>query len=127
MNTEAFKATYAESRNGINNWVRHPLFRNFLYSDGVRDLAESGCYWLIDIMATELPAVFKANPRETFMIVKVKVAGSKARIEGSLDDDSLDYRRKVDYTDMPDGTWMFYVMKDDPADPTINCILPTEY
>ncbi len=34
---------------GTENWYRHPLFSQFLYTDGVKFLAgEAECYWLLD-------------------------------------------------------------------------------
>ncbi len=34
---------------GTENWYRHALFRQFLYTDGVKFLAgEAECYWLLD-------------------------------------------------------------------------------
>ena len=35
MNTQAFLAAYRESRNGANHFVRHPLVRSFIYSNGI--------------------------------------------------------------------------------------------
>ena len=44
------------------------------------------------------------------------------------DDDPTPWRRKVNYTDMPEGTWMFYVTPTGtPMDDKYTCILPTEY
>jgi len=124
MNPELFLKTYNESRNGVNRWVRNPMYRGFLMSDGVHDLADTGCHWLMDILGTELPGVYRRHPEDNFMVVKVKVADSKARIEGSFTDDTLEYTRKVDFTDLPDGEWTFYV---DRSPEGLICILPTEY
>lgn len=54
MNTEQ-KAAYLKSelRNfcGTETWFRHPLFRKFLYTEGVQFLAEeAGAYWLTDMI-----------------------------------------------------------------------------
>ena len=73
MDIEKFTKAYGESRNGANHFVRHPLARNFAYSDGVQECAECGLYWLLDILATELPAYFKRNEDVSNQcIVKVK-------------------------------------------------------
>lgn len=125
MNTELFLKTYNESRNGVNHWVRNPLYRKFLLSDGVYDLAETGCHWLMDILGTELPGVYSQNPDSNFMVIKVKVKDSKASIEGSFTDDTQEYTRKVDYTDLPDGEWVFYVDRVDAV--SLICFLPKEY
>jgi len=49
------KAAYLKSelRNycGTETWFRHPLYRKFLYTEGIQFLAEMGeCYWLIDLI-----------------------------------------------------------------------------
>jgi hypothetical protein len=37
---------------GTEQWHRHPLVRNILYTDGVQFVAQSGrAYWLIDEIA----------------------------------------------------------------------------
>lgn len=126
MNTEAFLTAYNESRNGVNHFCRNRLYPTFLYSDGVQQLAESGCYWLLDILGTELPQQFKQRPDEYMCIVTVTVADDKARIKGEfVDDDPTPYLRSIDYTDMPAGTWKLYVTSHEP--PLLHCILPKEY
>ncbi len=61
MNTTDFKRIYAESRNGVDQFYFHPFARSFAYSDGVKDLADTGCHWLLDILATELPEQFEKH------------------------------------------------------------------
>lgn len=126
MNTDAFKQAYNASRNGTDNFHFNPLYRKFLYSDGVRECAEAGCYWLLDILGTELPAAFKKHPDEGLCIVKVTVKDGKAAIRGEFtDDDPKPYKRVIGYTDMPEGEWTFYV--NDDGDGKLRCILPKEY
>jgi len=125
MDETAFKAAYNESRNGTNTFIRNLLYRTFVYSEGVRDCADAGCYWLLDILGTELPLEFKRRPDESLCVVKVKVQNGKATILGEfVDDDPAPYQRQVDYTDMPEGEWVFYV---EHGGELFYCILPTEY
>lgn len=54
MNAEQ-KAAFIKSelRNycGTETWFRHPLFRKFLFTEGVQFLAEAAeCFWLIDMI-----------------------------------------------------------------------------
>lgn len=127
MNTQQFIDAYNESRNGVNHFCRNPLYPKFLYSDGVQQCAEAGCYWLLDILGTELPAEFKKDPYNYFCIVTVTVKDGKAEILGEFeDDDPAPYRRDIDYTDMPEGEWKFFVNYDGP-EYGWRCILPTEY
>lgn len=124
MNIEQFNAAYKEFRNGANFLIRHPLSPAFAYSDGVKDCAEAGCYWFLDILATELPAAFRERPEQYMCTVYLKANNNSAVIVGEFtDDDPNPYRRVIDYTDMPDGVWMFYVCKDG----GLTMILPSEY
>lgn len=126
MNTEKFTAAYNESRNGASHFCRNPLYPKFLYSDGVQECAEAGCYWLLDILGTELPAVFKSNP-VYMLIVKVTVnAKNQCEIVGTVSDDGPPaYTRQIGFTDLPQGEWMLFVCDD--GDGTLRCILPSEY
>lgn len=125
MNTEAFLKAYNASRNGTNSFHFNPMYRSFHYSDGVKECAEAGCYWLLDILGTELPPVFKKHPDEFLMTVTVKVKNGRARIEGAFQDDELDYLRKIDWTDLPEGDWTFLVTGE--SNGPFHCILLTEY
>lgn len=125
MDTEKFISAYNASRNGTDNFHFNPLYRTFSYSDGVRECAEAGCYWLIDILGTELPPAFRNRPDEWSCLVTVRVADSAAQIVGEfVDDDPTPYRRAVDYTDLPEGEWRFFVSRDDSK---LHCILMSEY
>jgi hypothetical protein len=123
MNTDAFKRAYGESRNGTDKYHRvNPFVRRFLATDGVKECAEAGCYWLLDIFATELPPLLKVGD---FGVIKVEVVGSKLRAVMETDDDKPPvWVKTVDYTDMPDGEWMFYINNDGEH---VICCLPTEY
>ena len=127
MNTEAFLKAYRESRNGTDSFHFSPLYRQFLYSDGVKECAEAGCYWLLDILGTELPAVFKqSSNRSSRMYIEVRVTGTKAKIIGTFpSEQGSAYIRDIDYTDMPEGIWDLIVGEDE-GDKLL-CILVTEH
>lgn len=128
MNADKFKAVYNESRNGCNAFIRHPLVRQFAYSDGVQAMAETGCYWLLDILATELPAQFRKHEEESnTCVVTVKVTGSKAVIEAEFLDGRVAWSKPVDFTDMPEGEWKFYVVDEGHGATPYRMILLTEY
>jgi hypothetical protein len=114
MDNDAFiKAYNYNGRNGSENFYRHSLSRKFIYSDGVQECAEAGCYWLLDIVATEaLKPLRIAGPYEQG-IIEVVVADRKADISMTIADDAPSiWSKHVEYTDMPEGTWKF-VMKDE--------------
>lgn len=124
MNQTEFKRIYGESRNGANGFARHSLARNVIYSDGVQDLAETGVYWALDIFATELPKMMRRH-EEYMLVITIGVKGSGARITATGSGDKvLPWSRDIDWTDMPEGDWLFY-MSDDGD--TFTIILPSEY
>jgi hypothetical protein len=126
MNTEAFISAYNESRNGTDGFHFNPLYHNFLYSDGVKECAEAGCYWLLDILGTEITRSDFKRRDSQMCIVAVKVKDQEATITGEFEDgDQRPYKREVEYTDLPDGDWVFYVSDD--GDGKLRCILPKEY
>lgn len=128
MNTEAFIRAYNESRNGTDGFHFNPLYRNFLYSDGVKECAEAGCYWLLDILGTELTRPMFKNRDSHMCIVTVKVPEHEQRatiICEFVEDDPKPHKREILYTDMPHGNWVFYVSDD--GDGKLRCILPKEY
>lgn len=117
MDTQKFLNAYGESRNGANGFFRHSLVRFFAYSDGVKECAEAGCYWLLDIIATEFaPAIAKATYGEHhgYVVVTVSQAKSGANAEISLEfeEGKPVYTRKVNYTDMPEGKYEFEIGYD---------------
>ena len=117
MDNKAFHVAYNESRNGANGFFRHSLVRFFAYSDGVKECAEAGCYWLLDIIATEFaPAIAKATYGEHhgYVVVTVSPAKSGADAEISLEfeEGKPVYTRKVNYTDMPVGKYEFEIGYD---------------
>lgn len=113
MNAEKFTQVYREIRNGCNGFFYHPLVRKFQYSDGVRDLANTGCAWLLDILATELPAQFtRHHAVSNDCYVAVTSAGGQARIEAEFEDDVVGWSRDIDYTDLPEGVWKFHIVDE---------------
>lgn len=126
MDAQAFTQTYNTPRNGANFLVRHPFAARFKYSDGVQELAEHGCFWLLDILATELVDHFRNRPDDVLIIVKVVVKDDAALITASAsDDDAAPWVRSIGYTDMPEGEWKFIVGQDEPGRFTMTLL--TEY
>lgn len=110
MDTQALLNAYHASRNGTDHYYRHTLSRRFLYSDGIKEMAEAGCYWLVDLLATELPDQFRKRPQYDSCVVTFTVKDTEGRFRGDFEDgDKTPWRRKIDYTDMPDGTFKFFV------------------
>ena len=123
MDLDKFQTIYDESRNGANEFYQHPLIRSFVITDGVRDCAECGIWWLIDIAATELPVVMRKKD-ETLGVLTFIARDGKADLMLSGSGDVELWRRHIDFTDMPDGAWTFYIGDDGPR---YTMILPSEY
>ena len=129
MNTEKFKQVYNESRNGCNEFYRNPLYRALRYSDGVRDLAETGCWWLLDIVGTEVVDMFRKAPEDDrHAAFYAKVHDSTAELRLEFHDGSPAWKRRIEWTDMPDGEWCFLLANEGQAPRMdIAMILPTEH
>lgn len=125
MDNTKFLQIYGERRNGVNDFIRHPLVRSFAVSDGIHDLAETGIWWLIDIAATELPAVLRKSG-QYMGVLTATVADSKAKLQMTGSADVVLWSRKIGYTDMPNGEWTFFVTVEE-DDRSSRMILSTEY
>ena len=122
MNTEAFVKAYNETRNGAGKFYYRRPNRKFQYSDGVQDCAVFGCYWMLDIFATELT---KLVPYGDNGIIHFLVKGGKGTMRMELaDDEPPVWKKRIDMTDMPDGDWVFYLVNERTR---WACILPSEY
>lgn len=124
MDAEPFLKAYGESRNGVNDFYRHAMWRRMVYSDGVKACLETGLYWLLDIIGTECikPVLNSGLP---LGILYVAVQGSKAHLRLEMQDDVVLWEKRVEYTDMPEGCWTFYLANDGDGD--IRMILSSEY
>lgn len=127
MNQANFISAYNASRNGCNEKIRHPLARQLVYSDGVQELAEIGCYWLLDVVGTEFIKPMRSNAEvfDGMAFLHVDVKDEKATITLVHDEGAPPvYTRRIDYTDMPDGKWIFYMAEEESH---VFMFLPTEY
>lgn len=113
MDSTAFLKAYNESRNGANEFYFHRLVKSFHYSDGVRDCAKAGCYWLLDSAATEFPAVMRKHGEQRAILeVRIfKTESCELRLT-AYDDQPAIWTRTIGYTDMPHGTWNFELIDE---------------
>ena len=98
------------------------LFHTFVLTDGTQFLAENaGAYWLMDLVASHLPAY----RGEEFVAVKLKrntKGGCTVRLEDG--NDGLLAQQRVEYTDFPLEEITLYVV---PQDDLRVILLPSEY
>lgn len=130
MNTEKFLQTYNETRNGTEgftrHFTRHLLCRNFAMSDGVIECAEAGTWWLMDILASELPSVIRRS-KQTLTTVTITVKKDKAEITLSGSGDvPLPWKKSIGFTDMPEGVWTFLVADELDGPTPFRCIMVSE-
>lgn len=124
MQVQEFTAAYNEGRNGANYFVRHWFRPSFQFSDGVEQVAAAGCFWLLDILATEAADALRKSG-EYMGFIEVDVAENKALITMTVDDDKPPvFSRHLEFTDMPDGKWKFFLADEVER---FALILPTEY
>lgn len=92
---------------GTEVWYRHPLNRRMLYTEGVQHFAEAaGCYWLLDIIATE---IFRLQVTMPFLHIRLIVEGGEGDIVADDGNGVEAFRRHINFTDAPDGEWRFYL------------------
>lgn len=103
---------------GTENYYRHALRKDFLYTDGVQYFAEqASCYWFIDTLAIE---VFSLQKISSFLVAELDVTGNTAQIRVTDGNENLLWHRKVQWTDAPQGLWRCFLCDD-------ICLLPSEY
>ena len=73
MTTKTLNKSDLVQFTGSENWYRHPINRNVLYTDGAQYVAEhGGAYWLLDEIAIIQP-YSKRVAAEKFQLWKLKV------------------------------------------------------
>jgi len=106
---------------GSENWYRHGINRNVLFTDGAKFVAdEGGAYWLLDIIAI-CQRHEKNVSAENFQVWSLKVnADRTASVVCDDGNDNIVYTQHIEYTDFPIDEIKLYF--------TNNVIhLPSEY
>lgn len=95
---------------GTENYYRSCIFApNMVHTDGVQYFAENagnGAFWFLDIVATEIYPLLKTEP---FIAITLNSVDGKAKIVATDGDDGLVFKKDIDYTDCPDGTYEFFL------------------
>jgi len=106
---------------GTTQWYKHPLFSKFVYTDGVRFLAQNaggGAYWLLEfIFSNQTNSKIQA---EGFQVWKLSVEDSNAtlKVEDGNDNEVISY--KIGYTDFPLNDFTLWMING-------ALLLPSEY
>lgn len=103
------------------NWYRHMLFQQFLYTDGIKFLASKAeCYWLVDkIFALQYgkPILKKFNFQTWFLTVSSDQTAILKCEDGNY---NQVYSEKISYTDFPLPQIKLFLTNN-------VLLLPTEY
>ena len=92
---------------GTEQWYRHGINRRMLFTDGVKYFAEqAGCYWFLDIIATEVFSLLREQP---FLVITMDVDDGEADIFVDDGNGNVVWKRHINFTDAPDGDWRFYL------------------
>jgi hypothetical protein len=102
MTTKTLNTSDLAQFTGSENWYRHAINRNVLYTDGAQHVAEhGGAYWLLDEIAIIQPHD-KRVAAEEFQVWKLAV-GSDRSATLTCDDGNgnVVFTKKIEYTDFP--------------------------
>jgi len=87
---------------GSEEWYRHSLMRNILFTQGAKYVADTaGAYWLLDEIATSqlMPEIHA----EEFQVWKLKVLpGDQADLVVEDGNDNVVFQKHIEYTDFPE-------------------------
>jgi hypothetical protein len=106
---------------GSENWFRHSIVRDVLYTDGARHVAQAaGAYWLIDDIALAQRYV-KRVAAEEFQHWKLTVkADHTATLACDDGNGNVVYSKRIELTDFPLEEIAFYFTNK-------TLLLPSEY
>jgi len=88
---------------GSENWYRHNLNREILYTDGAQYLAEAGgAYWLLDeiALANRYQRRVKAEEFQVWTLTRDK-KGNGATLDCGDGNGHTVYTKRIEYTDFP--------------------------
>ena len=94
---------------GTENYYRtnHLFAKDMVHTDGVQYFADTaGCYWFLDIIATE---VFPLLKKEPFISIKLVANNGVAVITAEDGDCKEIFSKDISYTDCPDGDYQFFL------------------
>ena len=102
MTTKTLRASDLAHFTGSENWYRHAINRNVLYTDGAQHVAEhGGAYWLLDAIAI-CQRYEKRVSAEPFQVWKLTVRPDRtASLVCDDGNDNIVYTQHIEFTDFP--------------------------
>lgn len=113
--TKTAKLNEAELRQftGTENWYRHEINRNVLYTDGAKYVGDQGCaYWLLDAISIA-QRYEKRIAAEEFQVWTLKVNAERMALLVCDDGNGkIVYTQQIEYTDFPLDEIKLYFAND---------------
>jgi len=105
---------------GSDQFYRHPLFRKYVYTEGVHYLAEKGqCHWLIDfVLSNQLDKKIKGQPFQVWSITVKDDHSASIQVEDG--NENKLHRFELTFTDFPLKTFSLWLVEQ-------TLLLPSEY
>jgi hypothetical protein len=103
MATQILTAADLAQFTGSENWYRHGLNRNILYTDGAQFVAESaGAFWLLDeiALANAYNRSVKAEEFQVWTLTRNKT-GNGATLDCGDGNGNTVYSKRIPFTDFP--------------------------
>ena len=102
MTTKILSTSDLAQFTGSENWYRHGINRNVLYTDGAQHVAEyGGAYWLLDEIAIIQP-YNKAVAAEEFQVWKLAVRPDRtATLTCDDGNGNIVFTKEIEHTDFP--------------------------
>ncbi len=103
MATQTLTASDLAQFTGSENWYRHGLNRNILYTDGAQFVAESaGAYWLLDeiALANAYNRSVKVEEFQVWTLTRNKT-GNGAMLTCGDGNGHTVYTKRIEYTNFP--------------------------
>ena len=94
---------------GTENYYRtnHLFAKDMVHTDGVQYFADTaGCYWFLDIIATEAFPLLKKDP---FLSIVLQSKNGSANIFIEDGDCEVLETRTIEHTDCPEGEYKFFL------------------
>ena len=109
MTTKNLSKTDLAQFTGSENWYRHGINRNVLYTDGAQHVAErGGAYWLLDAIAIA-QAHQKRVAAEEVQVWRLTVHSDRtASLVCDDGNDNIVYTKHIEFTDFPLDEIAFY-------------------
>lgn len=104
---------------GTTQWFKHPMFPNYVYTDGIKYLAVNAeCYWLLEhiFIHQSIPAI----KVEEFQVWKLAKEGNKATITIENGNGKIVKTFAIPYTDFPLEDFSLWFIGN-------TLLLPSEY